>query len=79
MKEWEYETLCHRGIKRITKHALGFKEFYSASVTLNGIEFLRILKNGQMENLEKTKKNTAELFYSWASYFIEVISVICHL
>ena len=31
----------HRSIKRITRPMLGFKEFYSASVTLRGIELVR--------------------------------------
>ncbi len=57
----------HRGIKRITKHMLGFKEFYSALVTLNGIELVRMLKKNQVETLVKSKNNTAELFYSLIS------------
>jgi len=57
----------HRGIKRITKHILGFKSFYSATVTLSGIELVRMFKKGQTETPVNSKKNTAELFYSLVS------------
>jgi transposase-like protein len=40
----------HRFIKRITKPMLGFKEFYSASVTLRGIELVRTTRKDQMKN-----------------------------
>lgn len=38
----------HRFIKRITRPMFGFKEFYSASVTLRGIELVRMIRKGQM-------------------------------
>ncbi len=34
----------HRGIKRITNFMLGFKSFDSASITLNGIEIVHMLR-----------------------------------
>ena len=37
----------HRGIKRIVKPMMGFKEFQSAKATLAGIELHRMLKKGQ--------------------------------
>ncbi len=37
----------HRFIKRITKTMLGFKSFVSASITLAGIEIVRMLRKGQ--------------------------------
>ena len=40
----------HRGIKNITKYTLGFKSFQSAEATIAGIELLRMIKKGQMEN-----------------------------
>jgi putative transposase len=42
---------------------LGFKEFYSASVTLRGIELVRMIRKGQMKNQNDTQ-NPAEIFYS---------------
>ena len=57
----------HRGIKRITKHMLGFKSFHSASVTLNGIELVRMLKKGQTEVENDVLQTTAELFYDLAA------------
>ena len=57
----------HRGIKRITKHMLGFKSFHAASVTLNGIELVRMLKKGQTEVENDVLQTTAELFYDLAA------------
>ena len=37
----------HRFIKRITRPMLGFKSFVSASITLAGIEIVRMLRKGQ--------------------------------
>jgi len=39
----------HRAIKRITKHILGFKDFYSACVTLSWIELVHMIKKGQIQ------------------------------
>jgi putative transposase len=38
----------HRAIKRIIRPMLGFKSFRSASITLQGIELMHIIKKGQM-------------------------------
>ena len=57
----------HRGIKRITKHMLGFKSFYSAFVTLNGIELVRMFKKGQPDVENDVLQTTAELFYDLAA------------
>ena len=43
----------HRGIKRIVKPMLGFKNFFSAAATLAGIELYHMLRKGQ-SILEKT-------------------------
>ncbi len=56
----------HRGIKRITKQILGFKEFYAASVILSGIELVRMIKKGQISQ-GKSAKTPAEIFESLAS------------
>ena len=37
----------HRGIKRIVKPMLGFKNFFSAAATLTGIELYHMLRKGQ--------------------------------
>jgi putative transposase len=57
----------HRFIKRITRPMLGFKEFHSASVTLRGIELVRMIRKGQMENRNNCVQNPAEIFYSLAA------------
>ena len=54
----------HRGIKRITRPMLGFKEFYSASITLRGIELVRMIRKGQLKTQNKFTQNTAKIFYS---------------
>lgn len=39
----------HRFIKKRTRPMLGFKNFYSAKITLTGIENIRIIQKGQIE------------------------------
>jgi len=56
----------HRAIKRIVKGMLGFKSFSSASVTLTGIEMVRMIKKGQIEIEDKSAQSTAKIFYSLA-------------
>ena len=38
----------HRAIKRQTRSMLGFKSFWSASVTLAGIEIMHMIRKGQL-------------------------------
>ena len=57
----------HRGIKRIIRPMLGFKEFFSASVTLRGIELVRMIRKGQLKTQNKFIQNPAEIFYSLAA------------
>jgi putative transposase len=38
----------HRAIKRLTRPMLGFKSFWSAAVTLAGIEPMHMIRKGQM-------------------------------
>ena len=57
----------HRGIKRITRPMLGFKEFYLASVTIRGIELVRMIRKGQLKNQNHCAQNPAEIFYSLAA------------
>ncbi|MHA1539459.1 MAG: IS6 family transposase, partial [Alphaproteobacteria bacterium] len=42
----------HRAIKRITNTMLGFKNFRSAQITLEGIELIHMMRKGQMKGLE---------------------------
>ncbi len=56
----------HRAIKRITRGMLGFKSFESTSITLNGIEMVRMIRKGQIEFADKSVQNSANKFYSLA-------------
>ncbi len=55
----------HRAIKRITRPMLGFKSFWSAAVTLAGIELMHMIRKGQIQS-EKDDLTPAEQFYSLA-------------
>ncbi|MCP4338813.1 MAG: IS6 family transposase [Desulfobulbaceae bacterium] len=57
----------HRGVKRITNSMLGFKSFDSASITLNGIEIVHMLRKRQLQSQDNSVKNLAEVFYSLAA------------
>ena len=53
----------HRFIKRRICNGLGYKSFKSASVTLTGIEMVRMIKKNQLKNPGRTPFNS---FYSLA-------------
>lgn len=55
----------HRGIKRIVKPMLGFKNFFSAAATLAGIELYHMLKKGQ--NMIKETLPVWKQFYALAA------------
>jgi len=57
----------HRGMKRITNSMLGFKSFDSASITLNGIEIVHMLRKRQLHSQDSSGKKLAEMFYSLAA------------
>ena len=38
----------HRAIKRQTRPMLGFKSFWSAAVTLAGVELMHMIRKGQV-------------------------------
>jgi len=57
----------HRSIKRIVRGMIGFKSFQSASITLNGIEMVRMIKKGQIEIEDKYVQSAAEVFYYLAT------------
>ena len=55
----------HRGIKRIVKLTLGFKNFFSAAATLTGIELYHMLRKGQ--NMIKGTLPAWKQFYALAA------------
>ena len=57
----------HRAVKRITNSILGFKSFDSASITLNGIEIVHMLRKRQLETQDISVQSLAETFYSLAA------------
>ena len=55
----------HRAIKRMTRAMLGFKSFWSASITLAGIELMHMIRKGQLKG--SGKSCPAQQFYSLAT------------
>lgn len=54
----------HRAIKRLTRPMLGFKSFWSAAITLAGIEIMHMIRKGQL--ICKGTLSPAQQFYSLA-------------
>lgn len=54
----------HRAIKRITRPMLGFKSFWSAAVTLAGIELMHMIRKGQFQS-EEGGLTPATQFFRW--------------
>jgi len=54
----------HRAIKRLVRPMLGFKSFWSAAVTLTGIELMHMIRKGQL--LLTGELSPAQQFYSLA-------------
>jgi putative transposase len=54
----------HRAIKRLIRAMLGFQSFWSASVTLAGIELMHMIRKGQLRM--RGKLRPAQQFYSLA-------------
>lgn len=52
----------HRFIKRLTRPMLGFKNIVSASITLAGIEVVRMLRKGQSCNINMLELTLPERF-----------------
>ena len=52
----------HRAIKRMARPMLGFKSFWSAAITLAGIEIMHMIRKGQLRSAGKPR--TAQQFYS---------------
>ncbi len=55
----------HRAIKRLTRPMLGFKSFWSAAITIAGIEIMHMIRKGQSRSTRKLC--AAQHFYSLAS------------
>ena len=42
----------HRAVKRMTRPMLGFKSFWSAAITLAGIELMHMIRKGQLNGVD---------------------------
>jgi len=56
----------HRFIKKIMRPMLGVKSFWSASITLAGIEIVRMIKKGQLKNQDNCAMSSAQQFLALA-------------
>ena len=56
----------HRSVKRVTRPVLGFKSFWSARITIAGIETMHMIKKGQMSCPNGQTVSAANQFYSLA-------------
>ena len=54
----------HRAIKRQVRPMMGFKSFWSAAVTLAGIELMHMIRKGQLKAARRLRP--ASQFYSLA-------------
>lgn len=54
----------HRAIKRAVRPMLGFKSFWTAAITLAGIELMHMIRKGQLKAAAKLRP--AQQFYSLA-------------
>jgi putative transposase len=54
----------HRAIKRMVRAMLGFKTFWSAAITIVGIEIMHMIRKGQLRSTGKLRP--AQKFYSLA-------------
>ena len=54
----------HRAIQRLMRPILGFKSFWSAAVTLAGVELLHMIRKGQLRTTGELCR--AQQFYSMA-------------
>jgi putative transposase len=55
----------HRAIKRQVRPMVGFKSFWSAAVTLAGIELMHMIRKGQLKAAGRLRPT--QPFYSLAS------------
>ena len=59
----------HRAIKRMTRPMVGFKSFWSASITLAGIELMHMIRKGQLKGQWPITSSAAILFVSFINRF----------
>ena len=57
----------HRAIKRITRPMMGFKSFWSARITIAGVETMHMIKKGQMNCPGGQTMSAANQLYSLAA------------
>ena len=57
----------HRAVKRLTCPMLGFKSFWAACCTIDGIEVMHALRKGQLATTENARQTPAEQFYALAA------------
>jgi putative transposase len=55
----------HRAVKRMTRPMLGFNSFWSAAITLAGIELMHMIRKRQLKGGAKLRP--AQQFYSLAA------------
>ena len=51
----------HRAIKRKTRPLLGFKSFWSAAITVAGIELMHMIRKGQRRALDKHVRRSSSI------------------
>ena len=47
----------HRAVKRMTRPMRGFKSFWSAAITLAGIELMHMIRKGQLKGSGQSRPN----------------------
>ena len=60
----------HRAIKRLTRPMLGFESFWSAAITLAGIELMHMIRKGPTEGPRQIASSAAILFVGCLSRFL---------
>ena len=64
----------HRAIKRQTRPMLGFKSFWSAAITVAGIELMHMIRKGQLKGSGKSRP--AHPFYSLATKKNSTLTIV---
>ena len=67
----------HRAIKRKVRPMMGFKSFWSAAVTLAGIELMHMIRKGQLKAAGRQRPaQQAYSLASWISWRAQGCSVV---
>ena len=56
----------HRAVKRITRPMLGFKTFRGARILIASIEFMHMIRKGQLGEIKDPTSSATSQFYSLA-------------